>query len=189
MNGLWCYFLKRWSPEYCQDILDRTKKIDFQNGVVGNSVYDEKIRRSRIKFLQSSDPLFKDVFNDLWIMALDANKTFFNFHLTKLDFIQLTEYKAEYQGEYKKHHDVFWVNNDPIYHRKLSCTIQLSSPNSYEGGEMSLEDIDSELPKAEDVRQQGTVLFFPSFIPHKVNPVTRGTRYSLVAWFDGPKWR
>lgn len=190
MKGLWCYFLKKWSPEFCRQILDRAEIYPFQNAVIGKSMYDSSVRRSRIKFIQNNDNLFKDVFNDLWLMANEANKNFFNFNIEKLDFIQLTEYTAADQGEYKKHHDVFWLNNDPYFHRKLSCTIQLSDPNSYEGGDITLEDLPGEeLPHAPDVKQQGTSLFFPSFVLHKVHPVTKGTRYSLVAWFDGPKWR
>jgi len=44
-------------------------------------------------------------------------------------------------------------------------------------------------PNAEQLKTQGTALIFPSFIVHKVNPVTKGTRHSLVAWIEGPKWR
>lgn len=192
MNGFWCYYLKRWSPQFCSDLIERAKKYDFVHGVVGDQVegvMDDQIRRSRVKFLQSTDPLFADVFNDLWLMAIEANKTFFNFHISKLDYVQLGEYVADNKGEYKKHYDVFWLNDDPHYHRKLSCVVQLTDPNFYKGGDLVIEDIHHEVPKPEDIRQQGTVTFFPSFVFHKVTPVTQGTRYSLVAWFDGPKWR
>lgn len=189
MNGYWCYFLKKLSPEYCKDILDRSKAYDFFPGVIGSSELDTTVRRSNIKFIQSSDTRFKDVFDLLWLMAIDANKNFFNFHISKLDFIQIAEYDHINQGEYKRHHDVFWLNNDPVYHRKISCSIQLSDGASYTGGDLLLEDLHAEEPSAADIREQGTALFFPSFVLHKVNPVITGKRYSLVAWFDGPKWR
>jgi predicted 2-oxoglutarate/Fe(II)-dependent dioxygenase YbiX len=44
-------------------------------------------------------------------------------------------------------------------------------------------------PNAEEMRQQGTVIFFPSFVRHAALPVTEGKRHSIAAWFDGPKWR
>ena len=44
-----------------------------------------------------------------------------------------------------------------------------------------------ELP--EEVEEKGTVLIFPSFYKHQVNPVTSGTRHSLVTWVEGPHWR
>jgi PKHD-type hydroxylase len=121
-------------------------------------------------------------------MALSANNDFFNLHISRLNFIQLAEYDASYQGEYKEHHDVFWLNGDPFYHRKLSCIIQLSDPNTYEGGDLEITDAET-APNVNDMRQQGTGIFFPSLIRHKANPVTKGTRYSIAAWFDGPKWR
>jgi PKHD-type hydroxylase len=189
MNGLWCYFKSKWTPEYCQSIIKKSEKYNWETAVVGNSVVDVSIRKSRVKFIQKDNPDFKDVFNDLWLMALEANQAFFNIHVTRLNFIQIGEYDASERGEYKKHHDVFWINNDPNHHRKLSCSVQLSNPADYLGGEMKFHLDGFEEPLASDIRQQGSVIFFPSFIPHEVTPVTYGTRHSLVAWFEGPKWR
>jgi hypothetical protein len=44
-------------------------------------------------------------------------------------------------------------------------------------------------PNKDDVKARGTTFFFPSFFDHQATPVTKGTRYSLAAWFDGPKWK
>jgi PKHD-type hydroxylase len=138
--------------------------------------------------LEKEDNRFKFLFDTLWLTAIQANNDFFNVHITKLDYVQLAEYSAEYKGEYKDHHDVFWINNDPIYHRKLSCIIQLTDPNEYEGGEFELIDT-NQFPNANDIKQQGTIIYFPSFFLHRAKPVTKGVRYSIAAWFDGPKWR
>lgn len=80
------------------------------------------------------------------------------------------------------------MNGDPYYHRKLSCVIQLSDPATYEGGDLTFEHV-AQYPNAEEMRQQGTAIFFPSFVRHAALPVTSGKRYSIAAWFDGPKWR
>ena len=70
--------------------------------------------------------------------------------------------------------------------RKLSLSIQLSDPSSYEGGELVLyvgeEGIT--VPK-----EQGKLIAFPSFTLHEVKPVTKGERYSLVAWITGPQFK
>jgi predicted 2-oxoglutarate/Fe(II)-dependent dioxygenase YbiX len=119
-------------------------------------------------------------------MGMQANRDWFNFHITNLSFIQLAEYDESYQGEYKKHHDVFWVNNDS-YHRKLTCVIQLNDPSTYEGGDFEMYDL-NEYPDKKELRTQGTAIFLPSFITHAALPVTKGKRYSLAVWYEGPKW-
>ena len=70
----------------------------------------------------------------------------------------------------------------------LPILIQLSDPNDYVGGDFELLGC-CENPDAEGIRQQGSVIFFPSMFMHKANPVIRGTRYSIAAWIEGPKWR
>lgn len=191
MKGEWCYFKSYFSKEKCEKIINDALILPSQDGLLGvngEEGNDFQTRRSKIRFIDSGDWRFSYIFDDLWKMALQANNDFFNIHITRLNFIQLAEYDASYQGEYKTHHDVFWLNNDDFYHRKLSCVIQLSDPNEYDGGDLELVDV-STFPEKEDLRQQGTAVFFPSFFLHRANPVTRGTRYSIAAWFEGPKWR
>lgn len=193
MKGEWCYFKSYISKDVCEKIINESKEyLEAGNGVVGlnsdaGAGVNTEYRRSTVRFAIESDWRFKYVFDILWKTALEANKDFFNIHITKLDFFQVAEYDASYKGEYKEHHDVFWLNDDPFYHRKLSCIIQLSDPNSYEGGEFEITDTMN--PIDADTKEQGTVIFFPSFLRHKANPVTKGTRYSVAAWFEGPKWR
>ena len=191
MIGEWCYFESYFSKQQCEDLLKKTEPMlaaPAHIGVDGAGRTNEEARRSDIKFLHEKDPRFTSVFDTLWKLAIAANDEFFNFHLSKLGFIQLAEYKAENRGEYKEHRDVFWLNNDPKYHRKLSAIIQLTDPAEYEGGDFHLLEVD-EQPDAVPIRKQGTVVFFPSFVLHKADPVTSGTRQSIAAWFDGPKWR
>ena len=192
MRGEWCYFGKYFTPEQCKQILEDSLQIPAQDaklGVAGMNDYQANdYRKSKIRFIQKENhPQFHWLFDELWKMGSQANHDWFNFHITNLSFIQLAEYDASYQGEYKKHHDVFWINNDK-YHRKLTCVIQLTDPSEYEGGDLELFDL-NEYPNKEELRQQGTAIFFPSFIPHQAHPVTKGTRYSLAVWFEGDKWK
>ena len=191
MKGEWCYFGKYFTPEQCSKILEHGLKIPAQDaklGVAGMSEYsDDAYRKSKIRFIQSDNPDFKWLFDELFKMGMQANKDWFNFHITNLSYIQLAEYDESYQGEYKKHHDVFWVNNDS-YHRKLTCVIQLTDPNEYVGGDLELFEL-AEYPNKDELRQQGTAIFFPSFIPHQAHTVTKGKRYSIAVWFEGDKWK
>jgi len=189
MKGEWAYFGGYFSKKTCQKILDLGLKIPQQEATLGvDGTIDNNWRKSKIRFIQSNDPEFQFLFDDIWKMGIQANREWFNFHITNLSYIQLAEYDSSYQGEYKKHHDVFWINKDN-YHRKLTCVIQLSDPNDYEGGDFEMFDLTSgQYPNKEDLRQQGTAIFIPSFTPHQAHPVTKGTRYSIAVWFEGPKW-
>jgi PKHD-type hydroxylase len=74
-------------------------------------------------------------------------------------------------------------------------TVQLSQEGDYEGGDFELEEVQKAPDRAgqrikalTEARQRGTVLVFPSFLYHRVTPVTSGMRRSLVAWYLGPPW-
>lgn len=193
MIGEWCYFKSYFSKEYCEDIIKTAKLIDPQEASMGlsetgTSHQNLDYRRSKVRFLNSGDWRFQKLFDDLWKVILTANKDWFNFHLTKMDFVQLAEYDASYKGEYKAHHDVFWINKDPFYHRKLTALVQLSNPDEYEGGNFEILEANP-APTPEEMKDQGTVIVFPSFYRHQANPVTKGTRYSIASWVEGPKWR
>ena len=69
--------------------------------------------------------------------------------------------------------------------RKLSITIQLSSPQDYEGGDLILHNGEPEKMQ----KELGKLIVFPSYTLHEVTPVTKGTRYSLVAWVAGKPFR
>ena len=68
------------------------------------------------------------------------------------------------------------------YARKLSMTVVLNS--DFEGGEFQIRGLqkDQQVPPL----KEGSIIVFPSFIDHRIKPVTKGVRYSLVAWFLGP---
>jgi len=77
--------------------------------------------------------------------------------------------------------------------RKLSLTINLNKPGEYEGGNLKFDfgphSEGERFHECEEIRPQGSIIFFPSFIPHTVTPITKGTRYSLVLWVDGPPFK
>lgn len=190
MKGEWCYFKNAFSVSECNQILELGLQIPAKEASMGvdGSAKSSEHRRSQIRFIQKEDARFTFLFDKMWKLALQANDEWFNFHVTKITYIQLAEYDESYQGVYNRHNDVFWMNNDPHYHRKITAVVQLSDPSTYEGGNLELFGL-TEYPNAEDVRTQGTAFFFPSFLEHQATMVAKGTRYSLACWFDGPKWR
>jgi PKHD-type hydroxylase len=192
MNGEWCYFRSYLSKYACENIIKLAKEMPADKAVIGGFnnqlVVDEQFRRSNVRFVNRGNWKFQELYDTLWKTAIQANEDFFNFHITRLNYFQIAEYDSSYLGEYKLHQDTVWLNGDPHYHRKLSCIIQLSDPNDYEGGQFEISDA-LYPPSADELNQQGTIIFFPSFLRHRALPVTAGTRYSIAAWFEGPKWR
>ena len=76
--------------------------------------------------------------------------------------------------------------------RKLSVTISLNNPDEYEGGNLQFDlgpHREDRFYTCEEIRPKGSVIVFPSHIPHQVTPITRGVRYSLVCWSLGPPFR
>ncbi len=127
--------------------------------------------------------------NETWIrMALYeyikiANRNAFNVRVENYADLQYTEYHASEEGHYDWHTDVFWGETKP-FDRKLSITVQLSDPTDYEGGDFEFSEVETPA----NSKQKGTVLIFPSYLSHRVLPITSGVRRSLVAWFEGPRW-
>lgn len=189
MKGEWCYTPGYLSRKLCAIIIDKCKKRELTNARIGPVGFDDtQTRRSKVCFISVDDPDFEMLFEMFWKDINIVNNQWFNFDIDRITAFQFAEYDSSYEGTFQKHMDVFWLNNDPIYHRKLSMIIQLSDENSYEGGEFEFFGV-SQYPNKTEIRKQGTAIYFPSFIEHKMNTVTKGTRYSLAVWVDGPKWR
>jgi PKHD-type hydroxylase len=119
----------------------------------------------------------------LWPYIEEANQSSFHVAVDRRSEIQFTEYTAERGAHYGWHHDVQW-NGQSGLDRKLSITVQLSDPRDYEGGDFEFDEVKTNA----DFRSKGTVLVFPSYLRHRIHPVTAGARHALVAWFFGPCW-
>jgi len=115
-----------------------------------------------------------------------------NFQLDFSEKLQFTKYKL---NQYYDWHCDSWQLpynklNTPEYGkiRKLSITCQLTDGSEYEGGELEFDFKNKEYNKkqniktASEVLPKGSIVVFPSFVWHRVKPITKGTRYSLVGW-------
>ncbi|MCH8173100.1 MAG: 2OG-Fe(II) oxygenase [Proteobacteria bacterium] len=181
----------RLSAAHCDQVIELGKKYPAKDAQVG---YGDKhmerkgLRRSELRWISPQEAM---VTNLLWYYANIANRNSFGVDAFWLYDIQLTAYHGEDQGYYNWHQDCFFEQATP-YQRKLSLIVQLSSPDEYEGGELMFTTqyvTGWNEQKAQKIKEKGTVIVFPSFYTHKVNPVTKGTRRSLVAWIEGPSWK
>ena len=79
------------------------------------------------------------------------------------------------------------IKDFPYNLRKLSFSINLNNPNEYEGGDLEFKDLE----KGMDVspKSQGGITIFPSFLSHRVTPITKGIRKVLVGFVEGPPYK
>ena len=141
-----------------------------------------QIRRSQIVML-GNEQKHEWLYDRIWSAASECNRLFFCVDIAGIEAnVQLARYDSRDLGFYGWHTDFAGVR--PL--RKLSISIQLSRAEDYEGGDLEL--LYGEQPQPLD-KTRGTLIVFPSFMLHRVMPVTRGTRWSLVAWIVGTRWR
>lgn len=187
MNQMWQAWYQGLNDGQVQNIINACKKYPIQDATIGDStvVQDNDYRRSEIRWINSF--LEKELVDLIWYYVREANRAAFGFDIDYMTEIQYTEYHAKNLGKYDWHVDTFWAN-PRCYDRKLSVTIQLTDGYEYQGGDFQF---DPSIPALDPLaaRKKGTILVFPSFLSHRVTPVTQGTRSSLVAWVEGPKFR
>ena len=130
----------------------------------------------------SNNPKTSWVYDRIADLAIKANSEMWNFDIWDFqDDLQYTSYYGN-GGHYDWHADL----GVGISNRKLSVVLQLSNPDEYEGGELQMNTGGSILnvPK-----EKGLICFFPSFVLHRVTPLSSGLRRSLVTWLCGANLR
>ena len=115
---------------------------------------------------------------------LDVNEKYYEYDLKDIFEFQLIKYYVG--GNYNWHCD-YGTAEKPGLIRKLSMSIQLTPPEEYHGGELSVVNYGNATINLST--RLGTVIVFDSKLPHKVWPVVWGQRLSLVGWANGPRFR
>lgn len=138
------------------------------------------------------------LYNIIRPFGLQANVVAgWNYNLTRIEPMQYTVYYGD-RNHYNWHIDSMYKEGMETI-RKITAIIQLSDESEYEGGDFELAqtfdcndehiEFDTEIINMNNIiKQKGSILLFPSFLFHRVKPITSGVRRTLVCWFHGPKW-
>ena len=207
-NYFW-YFKSALTPRFCGDV------IKYGLAQQGTMAITNKYRKKRnldkkpldneevkdLKYTRNSDIVWLDdtwIYKEIHPFVHEANKKAgWNFNWDSSESCQFTKYKL---NQYYEWHCDSWdkayqtkgFDNGKI--RKLSMTCQLTDGSEYSGGELEFDfrnydppqrDEAKHLRKATEILPKGSIIVFPSFVWHRVKPITKGTRYSLVLWHLG----
>jgi PKHD-type hydroxylase len=199
-NYYW-YFTSAIPPKICDDIikygLSKSESMGITGGYGNKNLSKKEIKD--MKRLRNSDVVWLDdnwIYKELHPYIHKANiNAGWNFEWNFSEPCQFTKYKL---NQYYDWHCDSWdkpydksntQENGKI--RKLSMTCQLTDGSEYEGGELEFDfrnynpNMRDELKhkiQCKEILPKGSIIVFPSFVWHRVKPVTKGVRYSLVVW-------
>ena len=148
---------------------------------------DHETRKTAISWITDKDNMMNEI---VWGFIRQANAEFFKYNLEYFQAIQFARYQDG--GHYDWHQDAS-PQDLSVENRKLSLTFSLTDNTTYDGGLLQFyngdkpyEDADHDIEK--DIKSVGTVIVFDSRDWHRVTPVTKGVRYSIVCWTVGPNF-
>ena len=208
LKNYYYYFQSALSPKLCDEIINYGKQHQAEMAVTGGYARSGKMSKKDLNNMQKkrkSDIVWmadRWIYKEIHPYIHQANRDAgWNFEWDWSESCQFTKYGV---GQYYGWHCDSW---DQVYQRdkledgtyppdhgkirKLSVTISLNDPTEYEGGNLEFDfrnQVDWERNKkkaiksCEEIRPRGSIILFPSFVWHRVAPVTSGTRYSLVIW-------
>lgn len=193
LTNYYYYFSKALSPKLCKDIIEHGLSQKEQKGLVGgtDTDYNKNIRDSDVVWFD--DPW---IYKEIVPFIQEANKLAgWNFKWDLTETFQFTKYKLNqfydwHADGWDKPYDAPGTKQHQKI-RKLSVTCQLNDKSEYTGGELEFDFKDYAPNKrkkkihevvCKEIGPVGSIVVFPSFVWHRVKPVTSGTRYSLVMW-------
>ena len=211
LSNYYWYFKSALTSKFCDDVikygLQHQEDLAITGGLGENrNLKDDPLKEEEVIDLKKKRNSNIVWLNDKWIYkeihpyVHEANKLAgWNFDWDFSESCQFTKYKL---NQYYDWHCDSWdkpydKTDDPNSHgkiRKLSMTCQLTDGSEYQGGELQFDcrnydphmrDEDKHLLTVKEILPKGSIVVFPSFVWHRVQPVTRGTRYSLVVWHLG----
>lgn len=176
-------FAKVLDPEVCNKIIESFEtKNEWQEGEISTGFSSQNhnenhvIRKTQLSAF--ADPEVTQTICS-WINQVNTETYRFDIQgIPKFDVPNVMKY--EDGGHYTYHLD---IGPDLMSNRKLSFSILLSHPNDYDGGQLDF------MPTYNIPREQGLGIVFPSFLLHRVTPVTRGVRHAIVGWVHGPHFK
>jgi len=168
-----------FSTNECSRIRDLSATLaKTEGGITDKGTLESSVRSSTICWMTPSEET-RWIYDKLWAAVQEVNQRY-QFEILGIREVQIAHY---HQGDFFDWHLDFGKTETSS--RKLSLSVQLSSPDDYVGGEFLIHGYENEKP----VKEIGSVIVFPSYLSHRVNEVSAGERWSLVAWVHGPPFR
>jgi PKHD-type hydroxylase len=168
-----------FSPMECDKIINlRGNKGQSYVASDTGPVLNYFSRRSKSNFIAFNKHMTW-VLDRLAMVFTEVNNNLFKFNLAYMNDVNILEYKQE--GFFAMHTD---VGASELSYRKLSLVCFLSDPEDYVGGKLTFY-----LKNSDFEQERGSVVIFPSYLFHQVQPLTSGVRYTLIAWACGPVFR
>ena len=199
-NNFW-YFKSALSSKFCDEVIQYALSKPEMMGKIGINSKENLSKKEiqQVKAKRNSDVVW---LNEPWIIKeiqpfvnIANINAGWNFQWDSSETCQFTKY--ELNQYYDWHIDAFKASKNKKQ-RKISMTCQLTDGSEYKGGELqfdfrdynpNLRDESEHLITVKEILPKGTVVVFPSFLWHRVKPVTKGTRYSLVMWNLGEAFK
>jgi len=170
------------SKQFCDSALAEVDWVAAEEGKVNEvtSVVNYTTRRTDVVWQDYMQPLGCIA---RAYMSIANQSAGWNYTIDSQESTQIGRYKSDNEGHYDWHIDSFAPENGA--QRKLSVSILLNDSSEFEGGELQFKGIEDR----KILVKRGSIVVFPSFIEHRVAPVTKGVRYSAVTWSSGPAFR
>ena len=175
-----------FTPDQCRQVIECGRRQKPQKAQVGmgqrpGGGLDTKKRVTTIGWIPFKE--MPEMYAQVDSFIQKSNRNHFGFedvHITEQ--AQFTEYPEGGFYDWHMDTDVNMIHEPPV--RKISMTVLLSPENQFEGGELEIT-----APGKSAKLKQGHAIIFASFLAHRVAPVTRGVRQSLVMWFGGTPFK
>ena len=195
------FFKKAIPKKTCDEIikygLTKNKNVAVTGGTVLEKLKGAKKKKAILNLKTKRDS------NVVWIeekwlydliqpyVHIANENAGWNFEWDRSEAVQFTIYK---KNQYYGWHCDSWTDPYKNVHknfdgkiRKLSVSVSLNDSSKYTGGELEfdLKNRDpgiNTITECKEIKEGGSVVVFPSFLWHRVKPITKGTRYSLVMW-------
>lgn len=209
LNYIYYYFTAALSDDFINRCKELARATREHKGLIGGEEVMKKAGRkpttkdlTHFKKLRDSNITWLDqkwIYDTIHPYVQQANEQAgWNFQWDWTEPAQYTIYR-------KNQHYDWHQDNWPVPYeedrghlagkiRKLSVTCNLTDPKEYSGGELEFYNVQSpkkkkDLVKCKEILPKGSIIIFPSFIWHRVTPVTKGTRASLVMWNLGSPFK
>ena len=174
-----------FTPQQCEMVIQAGHKQKPETAQVGMNKpgggVDTKKRTTTISWIPFKE--MKEMYSQIDATMQATNLNHFGFENMKItEPAQFTEYPKGGFYDWHMDLDVNGQHEPPV--RKISMTILLSDPSTFKGGNLEFME-KNKVPEL----KQGQAIFFASFIRHRVAPVTKGMRRSLVMWFGGTPFK